>query len=111
MYDKVISKSLIMLKYYPDRCQAQKLCNKTVDAFLSKLKFVTVWYVTSKMLEILVNFIFSNNDIDHDYIDSDIVTFFSDDMNINTIGLNNINLDAWSWNYDSCWACGWWHEY
>lgn len=46
------------------------------------------------MLEILVKFIFSNNDIDLDYIDSDIVTFFSDNMNINTIGLNNFNLDA-----------------
>ena len=33
MYDKAISKNLIMLKYYPDRYQDQKLCNKTIDAF------------------------------------------------------------------------------
>ena len=32
------------------------------------------------MLEILDNFVFSYDDIDHDYINSGIVTFFSDDI-------------------------------
>ena len=40
-----------------------------------------------------VGILFSNDDIDLDGIDSDIATFFSDDMGHNTIDLNNINLD------------------
>ena len=36
---------------------------------------------------------FNNKVILLDYIDSDIDTFFSDDMDINTIDLCNINLD------------------
>ena len=39
------------------------------------------------MLEELDNVIFSNDDINIDDIDSDIVTFFSDDMGLVTIGL------------------------
>ena len=36
---------------------------------------------------------FSDDDIDLDDTDSDIVTYFSHVMAIDTIGLNNINLD------------------
>ena len=39
------------------------------------------------MLEELVTVTFSNEDINIDDIDSDIVTFFSDDMGLVTIGL------------------------
>ena len=39
------------------------------------------------MLEEPDNVIFSNDDINIDDIDSDIVTFFSDDMGLVTIGL------------------------
>lgn len=35
----------------------------------------------------------SNDDTDHDYVNSDFVTCFSEDMVINTINLNNINID------------------
>ena len=77
---KYFSKKPIMLKYCLDTC-------------MSALKFVPDWLVTSKMLEILDNIVFSNDDINLNYLDCDIVTFLSDDMDVNTIGLNNINLD------------------
>ena len=34
-----------------------------------------------------------NDDIDLDYINSDVVACFSEDMVINNIDLNNINID------------------
>ena len=45
------------------------------------------------MLQILDNVVFCNDNIDLDDIDSDTVTFFSDDMGLVTIGRNNINLE------------------
>ena len=93
MCDKVVFKKPKMIKYCPCRCETQKMCDKAVDACLSALKFVPDWFVTSKMLEILDNVVLSNDDIDLDYTDSDVVTFCSDGMDINTIDLNNITLD------------------
>ena len=57
------------------------------------IKICSDWLVKSKMLEILNDALFSNDDIDLDYIDSDIITFFIDGNAINTIDPNNINLD------------------
>ena len=45
------------------------------------------------MLEKLDNAIFSNDDIVVDNEDTDNVTFFNDEMGLNTIYLNNIILD------------------
>ena len=69
------------------------MCDKPADTCLPILKFVPDWSVANKMLEKLDNVIFSNDDINLDDIDSDIVTFFSDNMGLVTIDLNNINLD------------------
>ena len=49
------------------------------------------------MLEKLDNVAFSNDDIDLDDRDSDIVTSLNDSMELNTIDLDNINLNE----YDS----------
>ena len=70
------------------------MCDTPVDAHLSALKFVPDLLVMTKMLEILNDVVFSNDDIDLDYIDSSILTFFSGDMGIDTIDCNNINLDV-----------------
>ena len=83
MCDKVVSKKPIMLKYCPDRYKTQKMCEKAIDTCLSTLKFVPDCLDTSKILEMFHNSVFSNDDVDLDFIDSDIVTFFSDDMDIN----------------------------
>ena len=44
--------------------------------------------------------VFSNDEIDLDDIDSDIVTFFSDGMGLVTIDLNNISLDDCNFDED-----------
>ena len=52
------------------------------------------------MLEKLDNFLFCNDGVDLDDIDSEIVTFVSNDMDLVTINLNNINLDDDYFNED-----------
>ena len=47
------------------------MCNKVAGSCLLALTFVRDWLVTSKMLKILNDVVFSNHDIDPDYIDSD----------------------------------------
>ena len=36
--------------YCPDKYRTQKMCNEAVDDCLAALKFITDWFVTSKML-------------------------------------------------------------
>ena len=60
---------------------------KATDACLPALKLVPDWLILSKMLEI------SNDDIELDCIDYDIVTILSDDIDITITNLNNNNLD------------------
>ena len=59
----------------------------------ASIEFVPDWLFTNKMLEIIDNFVFFNDNIDLDCIDSDVVTFLRDDMDNNTMDLNNINLN------------------
>ena len=92
MCDKVVSKEPFMLKYCPDRLKTHKMCDKAVNAWLTALKFNRDWLVTSNMLELLDDAVFSNDVIDLNYIDSNIVTLFCDDMGIHTRDLYNINL-------------------
>ena len=77
---KVVSKEPFILKNCLSRHKTQEIYDKTIDAFLSTLKFVPDWIVTNKILEELGNVLSFGDDIDLDDIDSDIVTFFSDDM-------------------------------
>ena len=84
---KSVFKELFMLTYCLDIYKIQKISDKAVDAFLPTLNFVLDWYITSKMLEKLDNVVFSNDDIDLNYIDSDINTFFSNDMGQNIIDI------------------------
>ena len=81
-----------MLKYFPDRYKTQEICYKAVDVYLLALKFVSDWFVRSKMIE-KHNAVFSNDGLVFVDIDSDIVTFFSNDIGLNNINLKNINLD------------------
>ena len=77
---KVVSKEPFILKNCLNRYKTQEMYDKTIDAFLPTLKFVPDWIVTNKILEKLGNVLSFGDDIDLDDIDSDIVTFFSDDM-------------------------------
>ena len=61
--------------------------DKAVDSYLPALKFVPDWFVPSKIIEKLDHSVFSNDDIVFGDIDSDIVTFFSNDIGLNSISL------------------------
>ena len=47
--------------------------DKADDACLSALKYLTDWSIASTMIEILDNVAFSNDSIDNDYINFEIV--------------------------------------
>ena len=82
-----------MIKYCLDRYKTQKKCDKAADVCLTALEFVPDSFVPSKMLEIVDGVAFSNDYIDLDDVNFDIVTFFSDDMVHDIMDLNYINLD------------------
>ena len=65
------------------------MCDKVVDFFQLLLIFLP-----DKMYQKLDNTVFCNDDIIFNVLDSDIVTYFSSDMGLNTINLNNVNLDV-----------------
>ena len=50
-----------MFDSVPDKSETQKMYDQTVDFYLITSKFVPDWFVTNKMLEKLVNSIFSNS--------------------------------------------------
>ena len=82
-----------MLKYSLDRDKTQEMSDKAADSFLPTLKFVSDWFVTSKMTENFDKPVFSIDDMVLGDIDSDFITFFSNDKDLNNKTLNNINLD------------------
>ena len=90
---KVVSQKPFILKYCLDKYLTQKVFPKAVDSYLLASKFVFDWFVTSEIIEKLDNAVVSNGDIVLGGIDSDIVTFFSNDIGLNSVIMNNINLD------------------
>ena len=73
-----------MIKYCLDRYKAQEMCDKAVDDFLPALKFVPNWFVISKMVKKLDHVLFANDDILFFDEDSGNITFYSDEIDINT---------------------------
>ena len=67
--------------------------DKVVVDFLPALKFVPNWFVTSKMIKKLHNTLFTDDDILFFDGDSVSVTYFSDELGILSVDINNINLD------------------
>ena len=92
LINKVVSEEPFILKHCIDRHKTQETHDKAVDALLLALKFVPGYFVTNEVLEKLDNVVFSNDDIFFVDVDSDVVTFFNDDMGRNTINFNNINF-------------------
>ena len=80
-----------MLKYCLDRYKTQEMCDKSVNSYLPALKFVLDCFVASKMVEKIVNGVFSNYCIFVGDINSDIVIFSSNDIDYNSINLNDVN--------------------
>ena len=77
------------------------MCDKAVDAFLSTLKFVPIWFVTSKTIKKIDDDLLSNDDIIFVNEDSINVTFVSDEMGILSVDLNDINLDNVNFDEDN----------
>ena len=69
------------------------MCNRAVDVCLPLLKFVPDKFVTNKMINKLDDVVFSNDDRVFVNGGSDNDTFFSDDLGLNTIYVNNIDID------------------
>ena len=76
-----------------DKYKTREMCDKAADSNLVILKFVSEWFLISKMIKKLGNAVSSNDDIVFGGIDSDIVTFFSNDVGFYSINLNNVNPD------------------
>ena len=98
--NKVVSKKPFMLKCCLNRYKTPKMCDKAVDSYLLALRFVLDWFAKSKMIDKIDNVVFSNDGIVFGNIDSDIVTFFSNYVGLNSINRNNNNLD--DVNFDVC---------
>ena len=75
------------------------MCDNAVDSCLLALKFVPDWFVTSKMIEKRDSAVFYNDYIVSDDLDSDFVTFFISYIGLNSITLDNINLDDYHFDY------------
>ena len=73
----------------------QEIFDKAVSACLPPLKFFSYWFVTNKILENIDNVVLFNDDRD-----SDIVPFCSNDIDLVTIGLNNVNFDGDNFDED-----------
>ena len=92
--NKVISKEPSMLKQCPDRYKTQVVCDKNFYVSLPALKFVPDWFPTNKMTEKLDDSVFSNQYTVFGDIDSDIVTFFSNDIGLDSINFNSFTTEA-----------------
>ena len=79
--------------YYPDKHKTQKMCNEAVDDCLAALKFITDWFVTSKMLGKFDNTLHANDDILFYNEDCYKVTFIANQKHILAVDLEKINLD------------------
>ena len=97
---KVISKDPFILKCCLDRYKTQETCDKAVYFYLSTLKFIPIWFVTSTMIKKLDDDLFSNYEIIFVNQDSNYATFFSDEVGILSVDLNNFNLDDVNFDED-----------
>ena len=85
MCNKIVSKNLFMLKLCFD-------IYNTIFTFLSIFRFIPDWFVTNRMIKKLYNALFFIN-IFFANEDSGIVSFPINDIDFNTIDLNDDNFD------------------
>ena len=60
---RVISEDLFVLVYFPNKYKTEKMCNESAADCLAALKFISDWFVTSKMAEKCDNALYVNDDI------------------------------------------------
>ena len=93
MCDKLVSEDPVKLEYSHNRYKTQEMCNKAVDNFLSALKFVTDWFVTSKIIKKLLTALYADDNILYFNEDAGDVVFSCNEIGIFSICFNKINLD------------------
>ena len=76
------------------------MCDKAVDDCLASLKFITEWFVTSKMIKELFTALYADENILFFKEDSGNVVFSCNEMGIINIDLNNINLGDTNYEED-----------
>ena len=77
-----------MIDIRPKKCVI-----KLLIFFYQHYNLFLITLLQIKCFKKLDNDVFSNNDIVFLYADSDFVTYFSDDIDLNTINFDNINID------------------
>ena len=83
---------MILLSCCHDKYETQEMCNKAVADFLPGLKFVSDWFVTSKMIKELLTALYVDKNILYFNEDSGHVVFSCNEMGILSVDPNNINL-------------------
>ena len=68
------------------------MCNKAADNFLTALKFISDWFVTSKILKNFDNSLYANDDILSYNENFDQVTFIVNQRHILAADLDKISL-------------------
>ena len=69
------------------------MCDKAVDDCLTALKFISYWFVTSKMLEKLDNALHANDDIVFCNEDFNKITIITNQRHMLPSDLDKINLN------------------
>ena len=85
-------KDCFLVKCCLDGYKTLEMCDKAVDNFLPTLEFVPDWIASSKMIIMLYNALFADDDILFFDEDSGNVIFSTDELGILRLNLN-INLD------------------
>ena len=92
MCEKVVLKDSFSIRYVPDQCKTQQMCDKAVDNCMAALKLVPRWLVTSKMIKKIFTDLYVDENIVYFNEYSSSAVFNCNEMDILNTDLNNINL-------------------
>ena len=85
-----------LIAYCPDKYKIQIMCDEAVDDCQSALKFISDWFVTSKMIKKLLTALYADDNLL--YFNA---IFSCNEMDIFNLDVNNINLDDTNYKEDS----------
>ena len=85
-----------LIVYCPDKYKIQIMCDEAVDDCQSALKFISDWFVTSKMIKKLLTALYADDNLL--YFNA---IFSCNEMDIFNLDVNNINLDDTNYKEDS----------
>ena len=92
MCDRTIFEDPFMLVYCPDKYKVQKIHDECIDGCMEALKFISDWFVKSKMMKKLLTALYADDNILSFNEDSVAVIFSCNEMGILSVDLNSINL-------------------